>query len=155
MSNTRPDDDPPAHGVLAGALSGLQSALSDWYEELRPTTVPVQAEPLQEPLREAGSSDDIRDGDGDGDGDGDQLGQLKSEESHPILMTELRSQAYDEVEHRCNRLDLESTRSMQMPRRSSLADSFLPVFSWKGSSRWICEDGVKRSGNKWTATGGY
>jgi len=151
MSNTRPDDDPPAHGVLAGALSGLQSALSDWYEELRPTTVPVQAEPLQEPLREAGSSDDFR----DGDGDGDQLGQLKSEESHPILMTELRSQAYDEVEHRCNRLDLESTRSMQMPRRSSLADSFLPVFSWKGSSRWICEDGVKRSGNKWTATGGY
>lgn len=35
---------------------------------------------------------------------------------------------------------------------SRMASGFVPDFSFEGSSKWICDDGVARSGNRWTAT---
>ena len=129
-------------GVFSSALSGLGSAASGWYEELRPTTVPVQTSKYKD--------DDVA----ESPESPESLESLESLESPRGSIEDLRplvSQSYEDDGRRLNILD--PSTSIITPRRSTLASGFLPGFSAKGSSRWVCEDGVRRSGNRWTASG--
>ncbi len=138
-TDERADHDADDWGVVSSALSGLGSAASGWYEELRPTTVAVQTTKYK-----GTNGNDVS----DPNESPVPLGTLGSLEAD---LRPLVSQSYEDDAHRLNILD--ASNSIITPRRSTLASGFLPGFSAKGSSRWVCEDGVKRSGNRWTASG--
>lgn len=60
----------------------------------------------------------------------------------PVQQVPVKSDIKDEVS---------ATLSAEY-RLNSIVDSY-PVMEGAKSSKWVCEDGIKRSGNTWTATG--
>jgi amino acid permease len=124
-------------------LSPLLSVGSDWLNEFRPTTVPRQYEPVDEGCGLASAASAAREEGG--------LDTLDSE----ILSGNVWSQSYDEdYPARLNKIQSSAFQPSAGVVSGSLASGFLPsLLSSRRSTKWLCEDGVRRSGNIWTAVG--